>query len=146
MVSNKYLFILFALFAGASNVMAQEEEGSGSAGIYRGAAYDATDTSLIPERRMEQQSDFLTNQYDFPSKPHNQREIGVSFGAFNVSGDVRSKNLFTAKNPDKTLGFGVHLRKAWGYIISARLQYIRGTASGFNWQPSTRLWWIGYDK
>jgi outer membrane protein OmpA-like peptidoglycan-associated protein len=143
MLSKKYLVMLLALFAGVSNVMAQEEESSGSAGIYRGAGYDVTDTSLIPERRMEQQRDFLTNQYDFPSKPRNQWEIGVSFGAFNVSGDVRSKNLFTAKNPGQTLGFGVHLRKAWGYIISTRLQYIHGTASGFNWQPSTGYWGHG---
>ncbi|MBL7754071.1 MAG: OmpA family protein [Chitinophagaceae bacterium] len=140
MSSKKYLVLLCALFASASNVMAQEESTSGSAGIYRGAGYDVTDTSLIPERRMEQQRDFLSNQYDFPSKPRNQWEIGISVGAFNVSGDVRSKNLFTAKNPGQTLGFGVHLRKAWGYIISTRLQFIHGTASGFNWQPSTGYW------
>lgn len=144
MSSKKYLVLLCALFASASNVMAQEESTSGSAGIYRGAGYDVTDTSLIPERRMDQQRDFLSNQYDFPSKPRNQWEIGISVGAFNVSGDVRSKNLFTAKNPGQTLGFGVHLRKAWGYIISTRLQFIHGTASGFNWQPATGYW--GHDN
>lgn len=89
---------------------------------------------------MEQQRDFLSSQYDFPSKPRNQWELGVSVGSFNVSGDVRSKNLFTAKNPGQTLGFGVHLRKAWGYIISTRLQFLHGTASGFNWQPATGYW------
>jgi hypothetical protein len=37
MLSKNYLVMLLALFAGVSNVMAQEEESSGSAGIYRGA-------------------------------------------------------------------------------------------------------------
>ncbi len=123
----------------ATQMFAQDET-SGNANVYRGAGYDVLDTSLIPERRMEQQRDFLANQYDFPSKPRNQWEIGVSIGSFNVSGDVRSKNLFTAKNPGQTLGFGVHLRKAWGYIISTRLQYLHGTASGFNWQTGTGYW------
>lgn len=124
---------------GAYSVNAQTES-SGSASVYRGAGYDVLDTSLIPSRRMEQQRDFLSNQYDFPSKPRNQWEFGISVGAFNVSGDVRSKNVFTAKNPGQTLGFGLHLRKAWGYIISTRLQYLHGTASGFNWQPANGYW------
>lgn len=128
--------VLVSLFS--SPLFAQTE--SGGASVYRGAGYDVLDTSLIPERRMEQQRDFLSNQYDFPSKPRNQWEIGISFGAFNVSGDVRSKNIFTAKNPGQTTGFGLHLRKAWGYIISTRLQYLHGTASGFNWQAGTGYW------
>jgi hypothetical protein len=108
--------------------------------IYKSVGYDVTDTSLIPARRMEQQRDFIKSQYDFPSKPRNQWEIGVNVGAFNVSGDVRSKHLFTAKNPIQTLGFGLHVRKAWGYVISTRLQFIHGTASGYNWQSSTGYW------
>ncbi|MEZ5047547.1 MAG: hypothetical protein R2831_11200 [Chitinophagaceae bacterium] len=138
---KNYFFSTLLLSVTAFSSFAQDEN-SGS-GVYRGAGYDVTDTSLIPERRMEQQRDFLSSQYDFPSKPRNQWEIGISFGPFNVSGDVRSKNVFTAKNPGQTLGFGVHLRKAWGYIISTRLQYIHGTASGFNWQPSTGYWGHG---
>lgn len=142
MLSKKYL--LLSAFVGCATLFSQrasaQDETSGTGMVYRGAGYDVTDTSLIPARRMEQQRDFLSSQYDFPSKPRNQWEIGVSVGSFNVSGDVRSKNLFTAKNPGQTLGFGVHLRKAWGYIISTRLQYIHGTASGFNWQPGTGYW------
>src|SRR6187402_2740046 len=108
------LFVIAALFN--QPVFAQTEAPDAAIGtqaVYRGAGYDVLDTTLIPERRMEQQRDFLANQYDFPSKPRNQWEIGFSFGSFNVSGDVRSKNLFTAKNPGQTLGFGVHVRKAW---------------------------------
>lgn len=140
MFVKKYIFLLsFGLLANLA-VNAQEENATGGQSGYRGAGYDVTDTTLIPERRMEQQRDFLSTQYDFPSKPRNQWELGVSIGSFNVSGDVRSKNLFTAKNPGQTLGFGVNLRKAWGYIISTRLQYIHGVASGFNWQPGTGYW------
>ena len=90
--------------------------------IYKSAGYDVSDTSLIPARRLEQQRDFIKSQYDFPSKPRNQWEIGVNVCSFNVSGDVRSKHLFTAKNPIQTLGFGLHVRKAWGYVISTRLR------------------------
>ena len=134
-----FLALTIALASLFSNTAFAQTE-AGGASVYRGAGYDVLDTSLIPERRMEQQRDFLANQYDFPSKPRNQWEIGISFGAFNVSGDVRSKNIFTAKNPGQTTGFGLHLRKAWGYIISTRLQYLHGTASGFNWQAGTGYW------
>lgn len=141
MFSKKYLLkSLIAIFSlTAVNAYAQDDMSSGS-NVYRGAGYDVLDTALIPSKRMEQQRDFLTNQYDFPSKPRNQWELGISLGAFNVSGDVRSKNPFTAKNPGQTMGFGVHIRKAWGYIISTRLQFIHGTASGFNWQAGTGYW------
>jgi OOP family OmpA-OmpF porin len=137
-------YLLLSAFIGCAALFSKtaiaQDETSRPETVYRGAGYDVTDTSLIPSKRMEQQRDFLNAQYDFPSKPRNQWEIGVNVGAFNVSGDVRSKNLFTAKNPLQTLGFGVHLRKAWGYVISTRLQYLHGTASGFNWQPATGYW------
>jgi hypothetical protein len=134
-ISALGMFLLFSFL----NASAQEikTETSTSTTVYRGSGYDVTDTTLIPESRMEQHRDFLNNQYDFPSKPRNQWEIGISGGLFNVSGDVRTKMPWNAKNPGQTLGFGVHLRKAWGYIISTRLQYIHGRASGFNWQGST---------
>jgi hypothetical protein len=133
------LLVLVSAFS-ANNIFAQDGVAGTIKNVYRGAGYDVMDTSLIPSRRMEQQRDFMSNQYDFPSKPRNQWELGISFGPFSVSGDVRSKSFLTAKNPGQTLGFGVHLRKAWGYIISTRLQFLHGTASGFNWQPATGYW------
>ncbi len=131
------LTLLFALVGYAG--FAQSST-TNSETIYRGAGYDVLDTALVPTGRMEQHKDFLDNQYDFPARPRSQWEIGISGGLFNVSGDVRTKTPFDAKNPGQTLGFGVHVRKAWGYIISTRLQYLHGTASGFNWQPSTGYW------
>ena len=51
----------------------------------------------------------------FPQNLAIKLEIGVSGGMFSVSGDV------SAKLP--TLGFGVHIRKAIGYVFSLRVQY-----------------------
>lgn len=143
MASKKYLILsafMSLLVLSGFKGMAQEtttETTTTTTNVYRGSGYDVLDTTLIPDSRMDQQRDFLNNQYDFPAKPRNQWELGISGGFFNVSGDVRTKMPWSAKNGGQTLGFGVHLRKAWGYIISTRLQYIHGKASGFNWQPAT---------
>ncbi len=122
-------------------VFAQEESAATKAvPVHTSLGYDVTDTSLIPRSRMDQQRDFLANQYDFPAKPRNQWELGINVGSFTISGDVTSKNMVNAKNPGQSIGFGVHLRKAWGYIFSTRLQFMHGVASGFNWQSSVGYW------
>jgi hypothetical protein len=91
----------------------------------RGSVYDS---SVIPAKRMAQQNEFWNSTYNFPAKPRNMWEIGVSGGMFSVSGDV------TAKLP--TLGFAAHVRKAFGYVFSLRLQYLNGTGKGMNWLAS----------
>jgi len=77
---------------------------------------------------MPQQNEFWNNSYSFPAKPRNMWEIGVSGGTLMISGDVPIKF--------PTFGFGVHVRKAFGYIFSARLQYINGTGKGLSWLAS----------
>lgn len=137
MLSKKYSLMagLLALF---STTALQAQENSG---MYRGGGYNTADSSLIPEKRMAQQRDFMNNQYDFPAKPRNQWEIGINAGLLNVSGDVRSKSLFNgAIKPLNTLGWGLTVRKAWGYVISTRLQFMHGTASGYNYQASNGYW------
>jgi outer membrane protein OmpA-like peptidoglycan-associated protein len=47
---------------------------------------------------------------------------------FNISGDVASK---------LSPGFGLHIRKAMGYVFSLRLEYMYGIGKGLNWLPST---------
>jgi hypothetical protein len=104
------------------------------------------DTALIPANRMGQQRDFLNRNFDYPAKPRNQWELGVSVGPLNVSGDVRSKNMFNSASNSalaNSNAWSVSLRKAWGYIISTRLQYMRGGANGFNWQASQGYWGHG---
>ncbi len=91
----------------------------------KGSVYDS---SVVPAKRMPQQNEFWNGSYNFPAKPRNMWEIGVSGGMFTVSGDV------AAKLP--TLGFSAHVRKAFGYIFSMRLQYLNGTGKGMNWLAS----------
>lgn len=116
MVSKKYKFLLGILFL-ASGAFAQV---GGKGSVY--------DSSVIPAKRMAQQNEFWNSTYNFPAKPRNMWEIGVSGGMFTVSGDV------AAKLP--TLGFAAHVRKAFGYVFSIRLQYLNGTGKGMNWVSS----------
>lgn len=90
--------------------------------------YSIYDSSVISAKGMAQQNEFMNNTYDFPAKPRNQVELGISGGAFTISGDVR------AKFP--TIGGAVHLRKALGYLFSLRLQYLYGIGKGLNFVAS----------
>jgi hypothetical protein len=80
---------------------------------------------------MPQQNEFWNNTYNFPAKPRNMWEVGAQLGAMTISGDV------PVRFP--TMGFGVHVRKAFGYIFSLRVQYINGNAKGLQWQPSSNF-------
>jgi outer membrane protein OmpA-like peptidoglycan-associated protein len=93
--------------------------------------YNIYDSSVVPAKGRAQQNEFMNNTYDFPAKPRSETEIGISGGMFSVSGDVASKL--------PTGGFGIHVRKALGYVFSLRLQYLYGAAKGQDWKPS-----IGY--
>ncbi len=114
MPSNKYL-ILLGLFTFMS------------LGIYA-QSYDWKDETLIPKTGKSQHSEFLQNQYPFPAKPRNQWEIGLSAGNVFISGDVSTRMPNWA--------WGAHIRKAMGYVFSARLSYSGGVATGMNWSPS----------
>jgi len=119
MLSKKFKLLLGLVNLVSTATFAQETTGSG---------YSIYDSSVVPAKRQPQQNEFLNNTYNFPAKPRSMWEVGASVGAMTVSGDV------PARFP--TLGFGVHVRKAFGYIFSMRLQYINGTAKGLSWQPS----------
>ena len=77
---------------------------------------------------MPQHTEFLNGTYNFPAKPRNQWEVGVKAGAFTVSGDVPA--IFP------TLGEGVHIRKAFGYLFSMRLEYMHGIGRGLHYLNS----------
>jgi outer membrane protein OmpA-like peptidoglycan-associated protein len=121
MTSKKYKLLLGALLFLAMGSFAQV---GGSGSVY--------DSSVIPAKRMPQQNEFWNNSYNFPAKPRNQWEVGVSTGLFTVSGDVTAK-AFTAPN------FGIHVRKAFGYVFSMRLQYINTVGKGQNWVSSSNF-------
>jgi outer membrane protein OmpA-like peptidoglycan-associated protein len=117
MTSKKYNLLLTAFLMLALGSFAQV---GGSGSVY--------DSAVIPSKRMGQQNEFWNKTYNFPAKPRNQWEVGVSAGMFTVSGDV------PAKIP--TLGFSAHVRKAFGYIFSMRLQYMNGVGKGMHWLAS----------
>jgi outer membrane protein OmpA-like peptidoglycan-associated protein len=118
MASKKYKLLLMGILSLFSlGVFAQDT-----------GVYNIFDSSVVPKKGMAQQNEFMNNTYDFPAKPRNELEVGVSGGMFSLSGDV------SAKLP--TAGFAVHIRKALGYIFSLRLQYMYGGAKGLDWKPS----------
>ena len=112
MASKKYLLLAGIFCLLASTGFSQRV----------GASYDVKDSSLIPGKRMPQHSEFLSGTYNFPAKPRNQWEIGIKGGLFQVSGDIPAKFI--------SPGFGLHVRKAFGYIFSMRLEYLYGTGKG----------------
>jgi len=124
MASKKYKLLLGVITLMTSAAFAQTGSGTG-------AGYSVFDSSVISQKNMPQQNEFWNNTYNFPAKPRNMWEVGVSVGALTVSGDV------PAKFP--TLGFSAHVRKAFGYIFSLRAQYVNGTAKGMSWQPSSNF-------
>jgi outer membrane protein OmpA-like peptidoglycan-associated protein len=97
-----------------------------------GASYDVKDSSLVPGKRMPQHSEFLNGTYNFPAKPRNQWEIGIKAGMMNVSGDIPSQLAFPS--------LGLHVRKAFGYIFSMRLEYMYGTAKGRTFNAANNFW------
>jgi outer membrane protein OmpA-like peptidoglycan-associated protein len=86
------------------------------------------DSSVIPAKRMPQHTEFLNGTNNYPAKPRNQWEIGIKGGLSSISGDVR------ARIP--TFGGGIHIRKAFGYVFSMRLEYDYLTAKGLNFSKS----------
>jgi outer membrane protein OmpA-like peptidoglycan-associated protein len=118
MASKKYKLLLMGLLSLMSFGAFAQDTG----------VYNIYDSSVISSKGQAQQNEFMNNTYDFPAKPRSETEIGISAGMFSVSGDV------SAKIP--TLGVGVHIRKALGYVFSLRAEYIYGVAKGLNWKPS----------
>ncbi|MES1197810.1 MAG: OmpA family protein [Chitinophagaceae bacterium] len=97
-----------------------------------GASFDVKDSSLVPSKRMPQHTEFLNGTYNFPAKPRNQWEIGIKTGLLNVSGDIPSQLAFPS--------FGLHIRKAFGYIFSMRAEYMYGTGKGRTFNPANNFW------
>ncbi len=122
MASKKYSFLTGILCLLASYGFSQTTTTTGT-------GYDVMDSSVVPARRMPQYTNFKAGQENYPAKPRNMWEIGLKVGTFNISGDVASKF--------PTPGFGVHVRKAFGYLFSARLNYMYGIGKGQNWLRSS---------
>ena len=119
MASKKYSFLTGVLCLLASYGFSQTTTGTG---------YDVMDSSVVPSKRMPQYTNFKAGVENYPAKPRNMWEIGFKVGSFNISGDVASRF--------PSLGLGAHIRKAFGYVFSARLEYMYGNGKGQNWLRS----------
>ena len=118
MASKKYSFLAGALCLLASAGFAQTTTTGGS-------GYDVADSSVVPTRRMPQQTEFMQGTYNYPAKPRSMWEVGLKGGSFMIGGDVPA--VFPG------IGFGAHIRKALGYVFSLRLQYMYANGKGLNW-------------
>src|SRR5947209_12956766 len=127
MASKKYSFLTGILCLLASYGFSQVTTTTTT--TTTGTSYDVADSSVIPSRRLPQYTEFMNGTYNYPAKPRNMWELGLKIGAFNISGDVASRF--------PTPGFGIHIRKAFGYVFSARLEYNYGIGKSLNWLPST---------
>src|SRR5688572_28724212 len=114
MASKKYSFLAGMLCLLASSGFSQ-------------TGYDVMDSSVVPDKRMPQYTNFKAAVENYPAKPRNMWEIGIKGGMHNLSSDVSSL---------VAPGFGVHVRKAFGYVFSARLEYVWGAPKGLSWLPA----------
>lgn len=121
MQSNKKIILMAILVLLIGTTFAQKST----------SGYDVYDSSVITRKGRPQQNEFWNNAYNFPSKPRNMWEVGLSGGLFNLSSDVPTVL--------PTFGFSAHVRKSIGYVLSLRLQYLFGMAEGMNWNASANF-------
>jgi outer membrane protein OmpA-like peptidoglycan-associated protein/opacity protein-like surface antigen len=120
MVSKKYTLLAASFCLLASVAFSQ---------VKTGGSYDVSDSSVVPSKRMPQHTEFLNGTYNYPAKPRNQWEIGIKYGVAHIAGDIPS-TFFTVPN------FGIHVRKSFGYVFSARLEYVFAEPKGLNWKQT----------
>jgi hypothetical protein len=118
-MNKSYRFLLGVLFLALATGVKAQVGGAGS--VY--------DSSVISKKRMNQQNQFWEGSYNFPAKPRNMWEVGASIGMFTISSDV-SVTPFTFPN------FEAHIRKAFGYVFSLRLQYLNAKGQGINYNAA----------
>ncbi len=135
MVNKKYLLLAGLCSALAVQpAIAQESASSVTDMTYRGDSYDFLDSSYYSGKKLVQYRRYMNHETFFPPKPNNQWEIGINVGQLNIFGDVTSKTMWNAPKITDALGFGLTVRKALGYFLSARLQYMHGRAAGFDYR------------
>jgi hypothetical protein len=135
MVNKKYLLLAGLCSAFLGQPAFAQESGSATTAqwssrdmTYRGQSYDVLDSSYYPKGRLDQYRRYMNHQEAFPPKPRSMWEVGVGGGLYNIIGDVPT--LFLWNNGG--YGFHAHVRKAWGYFLSTRLQYNYGIAKGLD--------------
>ncbi len=105
-----------------------------------GGVHNYSDTSYISPRDLSQQSDFLNNKGSFPAKPRDAWQIGFFAGMPFVDGDCEPAILGVGKGIQSiSHGFGVHVRKAMGYVFSIRTSAAYYNMVGLDYQPNSNL-------
>jgi outer membrane protein OmpA-like peptidoglycan-associated protein/opacity protein-like surface antigen len=108
--------------------------------------FSVTDSNYYNNKQLSQHNEFMVGNYDYPAKPKDMWEIGIKGGSFSIPvADVDARYL-------NSFGFGGHIRKSLGHVMSLRLEYVYGVAQGLNWRPSTNSYisegantpWAGY--
>jgi len=136
MVNKKYLLLAGLCSLLVKPAVAQESESAAAAKwssrdmTYRGANYDVLDSNYYSNSGLRQYRRYMNHQEAFPPKPRNMWEVGVGGGLFNISGDVPSLMLWQKGG----YGFHAQIRKAWGYVLSTRLQYNYGIGKGLDYK------------
>ncbi len=95
--------------------------------------YVVTDQAYYGGKQLAQHNEFLVGNYDYPAKPRDMWELGIKGGSFTVIGDVPA-------NPLRSFGFGAHVRKSLGHVMSLRLEYVMGVATGEGYRPANAGW------
>ena len=135
MVNKKYLLLAGLCSAMALQpAIAQESASSVTDMTYRGENYDFLDSSYYSGKKLVQYRRYMNHETFFPPKPNNQWEIGINVGVLNVIGDVPSKMPWSAANFTDAVGLGLTVRKAFGYFLSGRVQYMYGRATGVEYR------------
>ena len=92
--------------------------------------YTVTDQAYYGNTQLAQHNEFLIGNYDYPAKPKDMWELGIKGGSFALlRGDV-------AADPLGSFGFGAHIRKSLGHVMSLRLEYVYGVARGYGHRQS----------
>jgi OmpA-OmpF porin, OOP family len=118
MASKKYILSAALMLASASGAWAQ-----------LGGVHNYMDSSYIPASRMAQQNEWKNNSksQNFPARPRDMWQVGVTGGLFIVDGDCPSL-------PGWNLG--VSVRKALGYVLSLRGSITYGQAKGLDYRKN----------
>jgi OmpA-OmpF porin, OOP family len=86
-----------------------------------------TDDNLITKKDQARHAEWKEGKSQFPGRPRDWWQLGVGFGSFIISGDVK---------PAFGWGASIHVRKSIGYVFSLKLEYMFSQASGMNYSAS----------
>ena len=97
-----------------------------------GGVHNYLDSSYIPASRMAQQNEWKNNSksQNFPARPRDMWQVGVTGGLFMVNGDCPSLPGWNV---------GVQVRKALGYVLSLRGSITYGQTKGLDYRKNPNL-------